>query len=288
VAPNQSPWVADVQENDFEAQVIERSREKPVVVDFWAPWCGPCRTLGPILERVIHERGGAVTLAKVNTDENQRVAAQFQIQALPTVVAFRDGRPVNFFEGVYPEEYLRQFVGSLMPSDAEKLAAEAAGLEEADPGKSETLYRRALEMQPNLERAVLGLARVLAAQDKVDEMENLLENAVLGPEYETEIGRLRGSLALRHLSREFGDEATARKRMEADPDSARLRYELGCILAGKGKFKEALDLLLSAGERDFKLANEKVRETMVQIFHVIGNESELANQYRQRLAALLY
>src|SRR5262245_47713115 len=115
-----SPFVFDVGERDFEAKVLQKSKEAPVVVDFWAPWCGPCRMLGPVLEKLIGQRNGAVLLAKVNTDEEQRLAVQYQIDSLPTVIAFRDGKPILDFVGVLPEGELRMFLDRLSPTAAEK------------------------------------------------------------------------------------------------------------------------------------------------------------------------
>ncbi len=288
MSPSHSPWVVDVSEADFDTQVIQQSREKPVVVDLWAPGCAPCRLLGPLLERVVGERGGDVVLAKVNTEENQRLAAQFQIRSIPLVIAFRDGKPFAEFTGLLPEDQLREFLSQVLPSAAEKLAREAATLENSDPERAVALYRRALEADPRLDSAIVGLARGLVAQHKDVEAARLLADAVVGGDYSEEAERLKGVLALREAAREFGDEASIRKQLEADSKSARLHYELGCVLAAHGRYKEALDLLLAAGERDPRLASSAVRERMVQIFHMVGNHSELANEYRRRLTALLY
>lgn len=282
-----STWISDVAEADFERDVLERSRQVPVVVDFWAPWCGPCRALGPVLERLVKERGGAVVLAKVNVDEAPNLAMAFRIEGIPAVKAFRDGRPVLEFEGALPEAQLRQFLDRLVPSESEKRASAAAALEATNPAEAEKLYRRVLEEEPSNGPAQVGLARLLIARGQDAEASALLDK-VAAHELVTEVDRLRGLLDLRELAREFGDEATVRQKLRAKPDDADARYQLGCVLAAAGRYKEALEELLAAGQGDKKLAQAKVKEAMVKIFHVIGVRNELADEYRDKLTKILY
>ena len=174
MSPSESPCVLDVAEADFEREVIERSRSQPVVVDFWAPWCGPCRALGPILEKLTQERQGDVLLAKVNVDEAPTLAQQFQIRSIPLVIAFRNGQAVLDFEGVLPEAQLRLFFDRISPSETERFLRQAVALESSQPAEAETLYRRVLKLEPHHETARLGLARLLLAQGKEDEVTELI------------------------------------------------------------------------------------------------------------------
>jgi putative thioredoxin len=288
VAQPQAPLVFEVSAADFERDVIQRSYEKPVVVDFWAPWCGPCRMLGPLLERLVAERKGAVLLAKVNIDEAQDLAIQFGVQSIPLVLAFRKGQVVLDFLGLLPEPQIRQFLDKISPTPADNLAEDARALEATDPDEAEGLYRRALAADSQNEEAAVGLARVLIARGQDDEARTLLsEVAATGP-LEQELERLNAVLKLHELARGLGDEAAARKRLAADPKSARAQYDLGVILAATGRYEEALQQLLAAAERDPGLASSKVREAMVQVFQIVGPQSALANDYRNRLATLLY
>jgi putative thioredoxin len=288
VSTSHSPWVMDVGEADFERAVLERSRQVPVVVDFWAEWCGPCRLLGPVLERLVEQRGGAVVLAKVNVDDCPRLAAGYGARSIPLVLGFRDGQPVLEFVGVLPEPQLNEFLDRLLPTESEKLTDQAAALENAKPEEAERLYRQALAEDRQQDVARLGLARVLMARGQDDEAAELLTEAGTVGETGAEAERLGGILSLKRLARPFGDEAAARRRVAADPKSATALYELGCVLAAAGRYEEALQTLLSAAERDPKLASTKVREAMVQVFNVIGQRSALADDYRSRLTTLLY
>jgi putative thioredoxin len=283
-----SSWVVNVAEGEFEQAVLQRSHEVPVVVDFWAPWCGPCQMLAPVLESLVEERGGAVVLAKVNTDEAPELAQRYGISSIPAVIAFRGGRPVLDFIGVLPEPQLRDFLDQVGPSEAERTMQQATALEATRPEEAEKLYRRTLELERNNEAALLGLARLLVARGQDDEAAELLEQVGAGGENGAEAERLNGTIFLRQHARPLGDEAAARHRLEKDPTNAQARYELGCLVAAAGRYPEALELLLAAAERDPKLAASAIREVMVKIFQVIGVRSPLADEYRNKLSGLLY
>jgi putative thioredoxin len=288
MAEDKPAWIVNVDDHDFERVVLHPSHDKPVVVDFWAPWCGPCLALTPVLEKVLGEHNGAVVLAKVNIDESPMLASKFQIQSIPLVIGFRGGKPVAEFEGVYPEAQVRQFVQQLLPSGADTLAAEAKALEATAAARAESQYREALRQDPHHEAAALGLARVLLARGQEEEaLATLLEVGTAGPAGE-EAERLRGIAALRQLAKPFGDETALRQRVAQEPKNGRGRYELGTLLAAEQKYAEALEMLLSAAELDPKLASPLVRDAMVKVFHVIGDRSELANDYRNKLSTLLY
>jgi putative thioredoxin len=281
-------WVLDVAEADFEREVIERSKSVPVVVDFWAPWCGPCRALGPVLERLAAERNGEFVLAKVNTDESQQLAAAFRIESIPAVKAIKNGQVVLEFEGVLPEPALRDFLDRVCPSEAERRAQKARELEASDPAAAEALYRGVVEGERPPDAARVGLARVLLARGQDAEAVELLRRLPPGGPEAAEVDRLTALLFVKEQARGLADEAELRRRMAAEPENAEVRYELGCVLAAGERYPEALEILLSAAERDKKLATSKVREVMVKVFQLVGVRSELAGEYRDKLRMVLY
>ena len=281
-------WVSDVTEAEFEEKVLKKSHQVPVVVDLWAPWCGPCKSLGPILERLINARNGQVMLAKINTDEEQNLAAQFQVSSIPMVIAFRKGQPVLEFMGLLPENQIVDFLDRLAPTEAEKNAETAVQLETTNPAEAERLYRAALKNDPNQGAAIVGLARLLVEQKKDEEATELLERIGSGGDYGAEADKLRAIVWLLHQAKEMPSEADLRSKMKANPQDADALFRLGSRLAAQGKAAEALETLFQAGRFDRDLARSKVRETMVKIFFVIGVRSEMADAYRDKLTALLY
>jgi putative thioredoxin len=278
----------DVTEAEFEAQVLERSKQLPVVVDFWATWCAPCRMLGPFLEQLAQERQGEFLLAKVNTDECPGLAAGFRIEAIPAVKAFRNGEIVLEFEGVLPEAALREFIDRICPTETEKLARKAAELEATRPEEAESLYRKILAAEWPPDVALVGLARVLLGRGQQAEASELLQRVTPGGEHAAEVDRLSAILSLGEMARDLPAESALRSRMESEPENAEVRYQLGCILAAAGRYPEALEVLLSAAQRDKKLGAGPVREAMVKVFQIVGVRSDLSEEYRDKLRSLLY
>jgi len=283
-----SAYVFSVTEAEFEDKVVKKSQAVTIVVDFWAPWCGPCVALAPILEREIEKRGGEVLLAKVNTDEEQRLAMYYRIEGLPTVIAFKDGKPIDEFVGMLSPEGVADFIKRVGPSDLEKQAHAAEGLAKSDPAAAEKSFRETLAKDPNQEDATLGLVRLFVDQNRDKEATELLENLGPGNKHADEIERLNALLWLRTKTATLKDEGTLQKQVDADPKNAAAKADLGLRLAQLGRYPEALATLLAAGEADFKLAGTRVKEAMVNIFRLVGNRSPLADEYRAKLTSMLY
>lgn len=283
-----SPWVVDVSAEDFQRVVLEGSRERPVVIDFWAEWCGPCRRLGPMLERLAAEKDGGFLLAKVNTDENPDLAQAFQVDGIPAVYAVRDGKLVNAFTGVIPEEDLRAFIDALGPAASAKPAEptpldRAMELEGSDPKAAAEAYRTLYAQSPTDPAVRLGLARVLLnTPGNEAEAAPLLTGVDFGDLAE-EAKRLNAVVELRAAPHSDADLAAAKGMVGAEGQLALAR-----VLAARGDYPAALDALLAAAEDDKQLGRTAARELMLKIFDVIGPQGDQAGDYRRRLQALLY
>jgi putative thioredoxin len=282
-----SPVVIEISEQTFQQDVIERSRSVPVVVDFWAPWCGPCRTLGPILENLAQEFGGRFILAKLNVDENQRLAAQFRVQGIPAVKAFKDGRVAAEFVGAQPRPAVRQFIEKLVPNDLDQTVAEGyARLAAGAFDDAECTFREVLSLNPDHSGAMLGMAKTLLAMGKQKVGLQMLELIPTGTPEGAEAARLRTEIT---LLQEAGnaDEATLRARVAEAPADLEARFQLAGLFASLQRYPDALEQYLEIVRRDHKFRDGAARQAMLSIFEMVGDQP-VVRQYRSRLASALF
>ncbi|MFM8274070.1 MAG: thioredoxin [Gemmata sp.] len=283
-----SEWVVEGTSENFQQVVVEGSRARPVVIDFWAPWCGPCRALAPLLEKLAAEKSGGFLLVKVNTDEQPDLAQAFQVSGIPAVFAIRDGKLANHFTGVLPEEALRAFLdelgpaGEAPPAEATPLEA-AAELEERDPAAAGSAYRALLATEPNDPGARVGLARVVLAQPGREPEARALLTGVEFGDFAAEAQRLRAVLEVRDVPHADTDLAAA--RAVNTPEG---KLALARVLAARGAYQAAMDALLAAADDDRQLGRTAVRELMLKVFEVIGPRSPQADEYRAKLQGMLY
>ena len=279
--------ILDVGDHDFERAVLERSKEVPVVVDFWAPWCAPCRALGPVLERLAHEHAGAFVLARVNVDEAPAVSQALGIQSIPAVKGFRDGALVAEFIGAQPEAAVRQFLVAVLPSEADRLArAGEAKAAAGDAAGAADAFHEALAHEARHPRALLGLARLRAAAGEAAEALRLLERVPPGAAVAREAERLAAELRTR--AEASADEPALRARLRASPDDLDARLRLGRALAARGAYGEALAELLEVIRRDRSFADDGARKAMLDIFELLGAGDPLTERYRSELARVLF
>ncbi|MEX0825283.1 MAG: thioredoxin [Acidimicrobiia bacterium] len=274
--------VKDIDQQDFGREVLQRSEEVPVVVDFWAEWCGPCKTLGPTLEKVAEAHRGAFELVKIDVDANQALAAQFGIKSIPTVMAFKNGKPVGQFMGAIPETQVRQWVDTLLPTEEDRMVDRARDLVlDGDETAAETILRDVVARVPGHEEGATALASMLIARGDTEEA-----LIVLGRLPRTaEVERLEA--AARVTAAQEIDLTAIERRLAADPDDQSALLELGQALAARGEYEPALDRLLEVVKAGGDL-RDPARQAMVDVFGILGADHPVAVSYRRALANALF
>jgi putative thioredoxin len=284
----QSPWISETTTQRFEADVIRASVERPVIVDFWAPWCAPCRQLTPLLEKLATELGGRFQLVKVNIDDNPEIAEAFGVQSIPYVAALRDGRAVSEFLGVHPEDKLREWLNSLLPSKAEELLKKGMALEASDPKGATAAYREAAALDAENALIKIALARVLLKLNLDDESRKIIADLEARGYLEPEAEKVKSQLELRAAAAEAGPLDEARKLAAAAPADLNLQLKLADALAVANRHEEALTILLDIIQKDKSGIGVEAKNTMVRIFDILGAGSELVGTYRRKLSTALY
>ncbi|HUC10714.1 MAG TPA: thioredoxin [Stellaceae bacterium] len=287
--------VKDVSTATFVTEVVDASFETPVIVDFWAPWCGPCRQLGPILEKTVRAANGAVRMVKLNIDENPEVAQQMRIQSIPAVYAFKDGRPIDGFVGALPESQVKQFVqrisgGTGAPSPVEEATAMAKeALQQGDHGTANAIFSQILQREPANVEAQAGLARALIAAGDLRRARQVLDRVAKEHASHAEIAAARAALDLGEQAKAaMASAGKLRARLAANPDDHEARFELATALFGTGEREAAIEELLSLYRRDREWNEQAARKQLVKFFEVMGGTDPLTLSARRRLSALMF
>jgi len=297
VSMNGNSVIIEVITESFMTDVIEQSKETPVIVDFWAPWCEPCKQLTPIIEKIIKEKNGKVILAKMNIDESPEVAQQLKIQSIPAVMAFSDGQPVDGFIGVQSEKNISEFVNkisSLKNSSTieENISAGKKYMNEDDIETATLVFSEILKIEPDNISAKSLLARCLIKSDQLDDAEKIINTLPADAESNQDYISVRSELEIFKNAKNNPisdkEEEELRNNIDKEPENYQLKLDLSKILMAKGENEEAINQLLRIIEVNPKWNNGEARKQLIEIFNILGNENILVTEGRKKLSSMLF
>jgi putative thioredoxin len=297
--PAETPAVAetdlikDTTTQDFRQDVMQESMKQPVLVDFWAPWCGPCKQLTPVLEKAVKAAGGKVKLVKMNIDEHPQIAGQLGVKSIPAVFAFQKGQPVDGFMGALPESQVKSFierlVGPLGPGAVEELLAEAEAAKAAgDMTQAAEIYAAALAQEDSNPKALGGLIRLYVDMDMLEQAKQLMTAVPEDKAADPAITGAKAAIEAAEAAATLGDTADLVKAVEANPDNHQARFDLAVALSAKGQKEEATDHLVQIIRKDRTWNDDAARKQLLQFFEAWGHGDDATVDGRRKLSAVLF
>jgi len=284
--------IKDSDTNNFSTDVIDQSTNIPVVVDFWAPWCGPCKQLSPTLDKLAREYGGKIQLVKINVDENQELATQMRVQSIPMVVAFKDGQPVDGFAGALPESQLRQFFEKLTGSEGSPIeqALEKASMMVAngDTQNAAQIYSQILAQDPINAASHAGVAKCLIEAEGIEKAQAYLKDLDADILNKEEVKSVLAAIDLEHASTNTEETDSLRQKLDTRPDDPQLRYDLAIALYGDGCSEEAINILVELVKTHKTWNEEAARAQLLKIFEALGHSDPITIEGRRKLSVVIF
>lgn len=279
-----SPYIFDATTDNFQQGVIENSHKVPVLVDFWADWCQPCKILMPILDKLVTEYNGGFVLAKVNTEQQQQLATEHAIRSIPTVKIYRDGKVVNEFTGAQSEDFIRTMINQYITTEADEIRTQALeAIRNGDRDSGRTLLEQAAELEPNNANIQIDLAHLDAEQKNYAAASERLKNLGLADRDRPEVTGLLAKMEFAAAADSVSDKNGLLTSIEKDPKNSEARYQLAAICITDGEYETALEQLLQILIRDRQYNDDAGRRAMLSIFDMLGNEHELVGTYRRKM-----